>query len=554
MSQFAGLKVREAISLLPGAELLAGAAGLNRVIQSVGLLEAPEGLQFMKEGDLVLTTLWAIRHDREAQIRLVPELVHRGIAALAIKQTFIGELPYEVLAQADAHGFPVLQLDPGMPFSEATLPLIGQIVNRQALALIRQQKAHKAVMQAMLEAKGLQRLADTLVKLVENPVVIQDQAGVVLAVGSLGEATQELDLESLAQLDPSSTDYMLSASDTLHNVEVVAVAGRRFTRIVTPIRTGNLTYGQVQAWEIGRPLGELDLSIIDSVTTVIALEMSNRRALAEVERRYHNEFLVTLFSRSVESESEGELQLRARRFGWDLTRPYFALALKATPTGVGVFPNEATDLQVMDQLYDAVNRTVGAGVIMGQAEQHMVILVPTKDSSDSRQESQAVANQLKAQVDRIRGSLEITLGVGTVQNGLHGLRRSFHEARQAISVGERVGGPGGVVHYSDLGFFQILGMLQPTPELHQFLAGMRRLIHYDAEHHTELVKTLEAYFDCKGNVRRVAADLYTHYNTILYRLQRIEEIAGSSLEDASDRLHLQVALHAVKLFGASGPK
>lgn len=548
MSQFAGLKVQEAITLLPGAELLAGAAGLNRVVLSVGLLEAPEGLHFMKEGDLVLTTLWAIRYDREAQLRLVPELVRRGIAALAIKQTFIGELPFEVLAQADAHGFPVLRLDPAMSFSEATLPLIGQIVNRQALALSRQQQAHKAVMQAMLEAKGLQRLADTLVKLVENPVVIQDQLGVVLAVGSLGEATQELDLESMALLDPISTDYMLSASDTLHNVEVVAAVGRRFTRIVTPIRSGNLTYGQVQAWEIGRPLGELDLSIIDSVKTVIALEMSNRRAVAEVERRYHNEFLVTLFSRSAESESE--LQVRARRFGWDLTRPYFALALKAAATGLGTLPNDATDMQLMDQLYDAANRTAGAGAIMGQAEQHMVILVPAKARGEARAEALAVANQLKAQVNPTGQLPEFTLGVGTVQSGLLGVRRSFHEARQAISVGERMRGPGGVIHYGDLGFFQILGMLEPSPELHQFLTGVRRLIQYDAEHHTELVKTLEAYFECKGNVRRVAADLYTHYNTILYRLQRIEEIAGSSLEDAADRLHLQVALQAVKLFGA----
>jgi len=552
MSQFVGLRVQEAISLLPGAELLAGAAGLNRVILSVGLLEAPEGMQFMKEGDLVLTTLWAIRHDREAQLRLVPELVRRGIAALAIKQTFIGELPFEVLAQADAHGFPVLQLDPGMPFSEATLPLIGQIVNRQALTLSRQQQAHKAVMQAMLEAKGLQRLADTLVKLVENPVVIQDQTGFVLAVGALGKTPPELDLETLAQLGPGSTDYMLSASDTLHNVEVVTAAGRRITRIVTPIRTGNLAYGQVQTWEIGRPLGELDLSIIDSVITVIALEMSNRRALAEVERRYHNEFLVTLFSaRSV--ESEGELQLRARRFGWDLTRSYYAVALKATAPSVGA-KDEVPDLQAMDQLYEAASRIVGAGAIIGQAEQHMVILVPAKGRGDTREDALAVAEQLRAQTESFRRSLLVTLGVGRVQSGLQGLRRSFHEARQAISVGERVGGNSGVIHYSDLGFFQILGTLQPTPELHQFLAGVRRLILYDGEHHTDLVKTLEAYFDCKGNVRRVASDLYTHYNTILYRLQRIEEITGSSLDNAAERLHLQVSLQAVKLFGANAPK
>jgi transcriptional regulator, CdaR family len=36
--------------------------------------------------------------------------------------------------------------------------------------------------------------------------------------------------------------------------------------------------------------------------------------------------------------------------------------------------------------------------------------------------------------------------------------------------------------------------------------------------------------------------LYTHYNTILYRINRIQEITGANLNDSNDRLNLEIAL------------
>jgi purine catabolism regulator len=547
MQHSPGVTVSEVLSLVPGTQVLAGAEGLNRLVQSVGVLEAPDSLHFIKTGDLVLTALWAIRHDREAQMRLLPNLMSRGAAGLAIKLSYVSELPEGVLAFANAHAFPLLMLNADMPYSEAMALVIKQIVSQQALVLERQQRAHKAVMQAVLEAKGLQRLSNTLAELIDNPVVIRDHAGHVLAIGLSGNASAGLDLEQMSKLDARSTDYMLSAGDTVHGVESVNLQGRRITRVVTPIKTGKHAYGHVQAWELERPMSELDLSIIDSVTTVIALELANRRALLEVERRYHNEFLAALFSR--QGESEQELAMRARRFGWDLTKPHYAVALKVNLTGARS-PKDAEELQILeDQMYDTIARSVGGGAVVGQAELHTVILVPHKPRGDAKEEGLALARQMKAQAEAIGRTLQVTLGVGAVQSGVAGLRRSFQEARRAIHIGERVWGSGGVFHHTDLGLYQILSMLEPTtPELQEFLAGARHLVEYDSEHRTELVQTLEMYFACKGNVRKASEKMYAHYNTILYRLQRIEQITGLSLADADGRLYLQVALKAVNLY------
>jgi sugar diacid utilization regulator len=51
------------------------------------------------------------------------------------------------------------------------------------------------------------------------------------------------------------------------------------------------------------------------------------------------------------------------------------------------------------------------------------------------------------------------------------------------------------------------------------------------------------------------ADLYksyqdaTYYNTVLYRIQRIQEIVGINLDDPRDRLNMEMALRVQKVIG-----
>ena len=56
------------------------------------------------------------------------------------------------------------------------------------------------------------------------------------------------------------------------------------------------------------------------------------------------------------------------------------------------------------------------------------------------------------------------------------------------------------------------------------------------------VETLEAYFACNGNLSEAARRLHLHRNSLLYRLERIQEVLHADLEDADTRLALQVAL------------
>ena len=71
---------------------------------------------------------------------------------------------------------------------------------------------------------------------------------------------------------------------------------------------------------------------------------------------------------------------------------------------------------------------------------------------------------------------------------------------------------------------------------------MRPLAEYDQQNRGSLVKTVEAYFNHHGNISQTAESLFVHRNTLLYRMDRIQELTQLKLDQANMRLALHLAL------------
>ncbi len=64
---------------------------------------------------------------------------------------------------------------------------------------------------------------------------------------------------------------------------------------------------------------------------------------------------------------------------------------------------------------------------------------------------------------------------------------------------------------------------------------------YDARSKSDLAHTLRVYVECGGTLATTAEKLFLHRNSVLYRLQRIEELAGFDPHDRATRLLFLVA-------------
>ncbi|MBR4742597.1 MAG: helix-turn-helix domain-containing protein [Oscillospiraceae bacterium] len=63
--------------------------------------------------------------------------------------------------------------------------------------------------------------------------------------------------------------------------------------------------------------------------------------------------------------------------------------------------------------------------------------------------------------------------------------------------------------------------------------GLLKIIRYDREKETSLYETLKTYIECGNNVSLCAQKMFSHRNTVNYRIKLIEDILGTPLRDAS---------------------
>jgi DNA-binding PucR family transcriptional regulator len=104
-------------------------------------------------------------------------------------------------------------------------------------------------------------------------------------------------------------------------------------------------------------------------------------------------------------------------------------------------------------------------------------------------------------------------------------------------------GPVTVVPEADLDSHGVLLDVVPEEVRHAYRERvLGPLETYDAQHGTELVRTLDTFLETTGSWQRSADLLYVHVNTLRYRVQRIEELTGRSMNSMRDRTDLYLAL------------
>ena len=136
----------------------------------------------------------------------------------------------------------------------------------------------------------------------------------------------------------------------------------------------------------------------------------------------------------------------------------------------------------------------------------------------------------------------IVIGIGGNYSDSMELWRSYNEANRAIEYLHRVENKR-LAYFDELGIYRILSYEEIRPDLIQIYNELLgSLIKYDKEKGTEFIDTLKNYFKYAGNLKKISGEMFTHYNTIVYRIQRVKEITGIDFDDYDDRLNLQIAL------------
>lgn len=495
------------VSTLAGARLIAGERGLGRVVQRLNVMEVPDILAWVKPHELLLTTGYPLRNTPQSLDRLVADLDERGLAALAIKLgRYLDRLPDEMVRQADRLGFPLIQLPDDVGFDDILNQVLTDILNRQAAVLARAEEAHRALVQVVLAGGGLREVTAEVTALLGVAVAVLDGAGQVLAAAGPAEQV------ALLRADP----------DGLHTS--------------VPVVAGGHHHGRIVACDAAGAIGDSDVGILERAATVAALVVTRQEAVNAVESKYRADFLRdVLAGRAGGSE---RVVARARAFGWDLERPVTVLVAELDPEG----DERVAQDRLVTCWTSAMRRHDRRGAVAGFSHEVVTVVGAGVDT----------ARLAKDAVTAFAECLPATFSTGASRTaaGAEALPEAYGQALKAARVGRQLHGPGAVAHFDQLGVYRLLSLVSDTAELHAFVRETLGPLASDTDAESgDLRRTLQVLLETNLNVAETARRLHFHYNTLRYRIGKLERMLGNFTEDAHLRLNLTLALHVLRMRG-----
>lgn len=299
----------------------------------------------------------------------------------------------------------------------------------------------------------------------------------------------------------------------------------------------------IALFEQDRSIAALDLQILARLSAFFDLEMANIDAVREVEGKYLELFLQDWLAGKIVSERDWTV--RAEVCGCEIKR---AGRLYAALVGLPEAGGEAGDAKLaeLSRLLRTGRRMPGRELLAAVYGGDLVLILSEKEEEGPESAETTTEAKLLELLGELRAELgapAMRLFAGRPVAKPELLPASLSQAKRAKQVAEVCGLAGDVVPYDDLGVYALLYLIPGGEEREQFLRRyMAPLQQADRKGGGRLAETLEMFFRCNGNIKLTSERLYAHYNTIVYRLDKIQSILGVSLDDPEDRLQLQLSL------------
>lgn len=467
-----------------------------------------------------------------------------GVQASAV--AFCGEVSAPALAEAKARKLPVLNVTSNVRIRDIEKTIISLLVNRKGQVERRATQIYRQLTQISSRNEGMDELIAAMTRLTKKAVVIHDKRLQPLSHKILPEFVEiwddiEFFLKKQDNLPVELHDrHRVVEVDPPVLMQALPISG--VARLVAPVINKGVGRGYLSI--IGREgdLDEIDQLVCEHGAAACALEMAKQKAVNETEKRLRGTFLDRLLLGDVSLQ---EAVRQGERFNHEMTQTHIAFVLSW----------RGESRPSLRRLETTVNTIIASrncsALVWTREKEGQVVVFHATDYTNPVDQSMELSNAFSRELNRQYPQYRIAIGLGQIARDINGWRSSYRDAVQAMELAERLQ-TDSPLYIGDLGVYQLILSLSDRDKLSDFCEDtLGSLMDYDARQNADLIKTLEAFFNCHGNLSQTAESLIVHRNTLLYRMNRINEIAGIDLNRPETRLALHLALTIRRLLALS---
>ncbi|GMA97322.1 PucR family transcriptional regulator [Pelosinus sp. IPA-1] len=296
--------------------------------------------------------------------------------------------------------------------------------------------------------------------------------------------------------------------------------------------------------QAGFPIFELpwEVKLIE-----VTKEICGHIVMKQTEQRSVKDFLEQLLLCPLENPEV--LIQRAAYYGYDLAKAHQVAIVSPTRLTEFLQGRKAKDEKALitlklrfEQIIQEVLTIRGRKILQMLWADNVVLLMPYENESAGVQQNIDILTEVLEKIATKMPGLVVTAGLGGRFESLEAARQSYLQALKVLRFAELKTASKSIYAYEQLGVYKLLFEIEPEKLARYYQEVMEPLQTYDNKQQMDMVSTLFVYFEENCNAVKTAKRLFVHRNTLDYRLKKIEEITGRSLDDPYDRLTLQLGV------------
>lgn len=530
-------------------KLLCGEKGLDLEVKGIRIIEIEDMERYLTGGEILITSfqVYLSCSDREVEQHF-EDLVKSDISGFIVKKRKEYDPTGRRLSLLEKHckkyEIPLVEIPGDLYYWGIIRHVMMQVFDKDTARLKYFKITHDNFNTFILKNNGSSNTASDIIKflsiMIENPVVLY--YGNLNCMASTNSDNSKLILSD--EIQPYKPN-IITKFQYMKQMKGSCVQYIVKFAILSEVDI------YITITEENRELIELDYMAIENAIINLQYGFLSEFAQDEVKKKYQRDLIHNILNGLLSSK---EMTEAAAQLGMKESDTYRVVDFHTIKKNV-------QRKYTKEQLHEV-------GVIVGELmyllpdaliyrNMDQIVMIQQVDSNQTELEYQKEMEEVEDVIQRSilyrKKDTDFQIGIGKSVEGYQRLKESYHEASRAIKYIDIIRLVTGdknksVVHYSNLGFFQIFGEIDDVTELERYIPEtLKKLYLYDDEHKGELITTLQMYLRNKQSIRKTADEMFVHYRTISYRLEKIKQISGINFDNANEVLAVSNGLIIYKM-------
>ena len=533
----------------PKMKLLCGEKGLDLEVKGIRIIEIEDMERYLTGGEILITSfqVYLSCNDREVEQHF-EDLVKSDISGFIVKKRKEYDPTGRRLSLLEKHckkyEIPLVEISGDFYYWGIIRYVIMQVFDKDTARLKYFKITHDNFNTFILRNNGSSNTASDIIKflsiMIENPVV--------LYYGNLN-----------CMVSTNSDNSKLILSDEIQPYKPNIITKFQYMKqmkgscVQYVVKFAILSEVEIYITitEENRELTELDYMAIENAIINLQYGFLSEFAQDEVKKKYQRDIIHNILNGLLSSK---EMTEAAAQLGMKESDTYRVVDFHTIKKNVQrKYTKE--QLQEVGVIVGELMHLLPDALIYRNMDQ--IVMIQQVDSNQTELEYQKEMEEVEDVIQRSilyrKKDTDFQIGIGKSVEGYQRLKESYHEASRAIKYIDIIRLVTGdknksVVHYSNLGFFQIFGEIDDVTELERYIPEtLKKLYLYDDEHKGELITTLQMYLRNNQSIKKTAGAMFVHYRTISYRLEKIKQISGINFDDANEVLAVSNGLIIYKM-------